>query len=976
MKYRKLLVLILGLTLISLAATSTRGQTIIPENYLHGRGVTRVQPLNISLPAISQATADQYLTPKKPGAPVAQTMKLDLFPDVSFVVDLNHVEQQTKDSFAWFGRVQGAPYGSATFVRAGELLIGSVTRGDGKIYQLRTAEDGTQWAIEIDQSKFPSGDETGRVTAPPLVEESSASQQSNLVANADDGSTIDVMVAYTPAARQAAGGVTQMQQLVQLGIAETNQGYANSGVIQRVRLVYSGEVNYTEAATFNTDLTVLSTANDGVLDEVQTLRNTYGADLVSLWRTSSDTVCGLGWVLNNVASSPSSLSSYGFSVVSEDCATGYYSFAHEMGHNMGADHGKDDNAPGGPYSYGSGYKQTTAATKWRTIMAYDANCSCPRINYWSNPALQYNGLPAGIDPNSSQGAANYLVLNNTRTIVANFRTAITGGTPPTDATGPQLTITSHTNNQTVSAASITISGTATDSARGDSGISSVTVNNVRAAGDTATGSGTASWSRTLTLNAGANTITVVAKDNSAAQNSTTSTITINFGTSTTSTTSATASTYHVFPQFADGRFTDGTFYRTTLMISNPSSTAGATCTLQLRGGLTVPGFPASYAIGAGGWVIAPSSGTQNFQSGYATLQCSASVEAQLLYSYYGSNGVKISEATVFSSPPSNALGLISDERDGARFAIAIANDSDRSITYSIFVSTTGFSGNRQITLSARASTAGFLGDLVSGIPANSTAAVTVVSSLAADSGSVIGLRFTGGVFTTMPASPVSSVGPTAGTYHVFPQFADGRFTDGTYYRTSRLYLNPNSSTTADAACTTRLRGLTTDGANTFNLTLPSSASFVSRTGGTQTFQSGYATLQCSASVYAQAVYSFYAASGAKLSEATVFSSPSVSRSQILADNREGARVGIAIANDSDQTSSYTVLVGDANGVTVGSKTITLTARTSTADFVDNFVPLPANYYGQVIVTSTTGTASIIGLRFTGTAFTTIPATIR
>jgi len=132
-------------------------------------------------------------------------------------------------------------------------------------------------------------------------------------------------------------------------------------------------------------------------------------------------------------------------------------------------------------------------------------------------------------------------------------------------------------------------------------------------------------------------------------------------------------------------------------------------------------------------------------------------------------------------------------------------------------------------------------------------------------------------------------------------------------------------------------------------------------------------------VYAQAVYSFYAANGVKLSEATVFPSPSVQRSQILADNREGAQVGIAIANDSDQTTAYTILVSDATGATVGSTSKTLQPRTSVADFVNNFVPtLPANYYGQVIVTSTTtgGTASIIGLRFTGAVFTTIPATIR
>src|SRR6185369_13766534 len=75
---------------------------------------------------------------------------------------------------------------------------------------------------------------------------------------------------------------------------------------------------------------------------------------------------------------------------------------------------------------------------------------------------------------------------------------------------------------------ITLSGTASDSGRGNNGISSVTVNGVNASGGTASGSGTANWSRNLTLNQGANNISVVARDNSSNQNSTTNSITVNY----------------------------------------------------------------------------------------------------------------------------------------------------------------------------------------------------------------------------------------------------------------------------------------------------------------------------------------------------------------------------------------------------------------------------------------------------------------
>ena len=104
-------------------------------------------------------------------------------------------------------------------------------------------------------------------------------------------------------------------------------------------------------------------------------------------------------------------------------------------------------------------------------------------------------------------------------------------TPPAgDTTGPTVAITSHTNNQTVTSSPITVAGTATDSGLGNNGISSVTVNGVAATGGTATGSATANWSRSVTLSPGANTITVVAKDASTNQNSSTSQISVNYST--------------------------------------------------------------------------------------------------------------------------------------------------------------------------------------------------------------------------------------------------------------------------------------------------------------------------------------------------------------------------------------------------------------------------------------------------------------
>ena len=81
-----------------------------------------------------------------------------------------------------------------------------------------------------------------------------------------------------------------------------------------------------------------------------------------------------------------------------------------------------------------------------------------------------------------------------------------------DTTPPALTITSPADGATVTSASLSVSGTASDSGLGNNGILSVTVNGASASGGTAAGTGTANWSATVTLVSGVNTITVVAKD--------------------------------------------------------------------------------------------------------------------------------------------------------------------------------------------------------------------------------------------------------------------------------------------------------------------------------------------------------------------------------------------------------------------------------------------------------------------------------
>jgi hypothetical protein len=357
---------------------------------------------------------------------VGRLLKLNLFADTEYIA-VQERGSLVAGSQTWIGNIEGERYGRVILVHKDEQMAGTVQTSEGN-YRIRFAGENLHVIEELVMSAFPS--EADPIPISPPKEGEIDSHQFVL---ADDGSQIDVMVVYTEAARIAAGGTSAMENLIALAVTETNDSFTNSAINPRLRLVHTAEVSYTETGNMSTDLSNLRSASDGNMDEVHSWRDTYYADQVSLI-VNSGGYCGIGYLMSSVSSS---FASYAFTVVRRDCATGYYSYGHEFGHNMGARHDwYVDDAVGSPYDYNKAY--VYRPDQWRTIMAYNSECSdagtyCTRILYWSNPDETYDGDPVGVPPGTSTAcveddlnhppcdADNRLTLNNTAYTVANFR---------------------------------------------------------------------------------------------------------------------------------------------------------------------------------------------------------------------------------------------------------------------------------------------------------------------------------------------------------------------------------------------------------------------------------------------------------------------------------------------------------------------------------------------------------------------------
>lgn len=342
---------------------------------------------------------------------------LDLFPGLELEAEVVAAETRSTGATV-FARLKDVDLGSAVLTWESGVLTAAVDFPLGNFTITRQA-DGNYEVARMAAQWFPIELKPRTVFGVMPKAATGRAGFPEKDAPVDSGRLIDIMVVWTPAAQSSAGGLANVRSLAQAAVDSANAIYLNSGIANRLRLVHAQQIGYLErtscgATTFDCALDDLTFVGDGLIDEVHSLRDLHGADLVALLIDDDPQFCGLAWLPDSISAENAWL---GFSVTARSCALGNKSFAHELGHNMGAHHDPANSDDAGPKPYNHGY--ISPQRTWRTVMAYGDPCSfCPRLSFFSNPRLNnVDGDALGTAMQSN----NALVLNLTGKAIAGYR---------------------------------------------------------------------------------------------------------------------------------------------------------------------------------------------------------------------------------------------------------------------------------------------------------------------------------------------------------------------------------------------------------------------------------------------------------------------------------------------------------------------------------------------------------------------------
>jgi len=399
--------------------------------------------------AIGSQTVEINVAQLQPPANKKISLSLPSTGDVIAV--LTDYEVVADKQFVWRGAIEGDAGSAVTLSVIESKVVGSIVTSGGKIFSIRFLGKGVSLVEELDPAKFPREEGAGQIELYRIpdrleglrLEQSLASGQLKMNESApltEQGVLIDVMVLYTAAAAAFETDQDAVTAKINLIISDTNKSYEYSEVNQRIRLAHVEQTGYQEKSSIGLDWDALWDSSNNVhLVGLNNLRSTHEADIVVLITKPAleNESCGVAKQMKKIRSS---FCTSAFAVVPINCATSKYSFAHELGHLMGADHNNEGgtSTSGPPFQHSRGY--VSPSNSWHTIMAYPTDAcvepNCERILRWSNPAVSYPELSAATTQASQPEPTGSDVANNSSSLIQSATTVAQFSDVCTEQPGP------------------------------------------------------------------------------------------------------------------------------------------------------------------------------------------------------------------------------------------------------------------------------------------------------------------------------------------------------------------------------------------------------------------------------------------------------------------------------------------------------------------------------------------------------------
>lgn len=251
--------------------------------------------------------------------------------------------------------------------------------------------------------------------------------------------TIKLMIVYASGALNWMLTYGSVENVINQSMALSQEALDVSDTRVNLELVHAAHVNYQETGLGGSVLlNQLRINGDGIMDEVHSWRNVFEADIVSLFAVLSD-VGGVGYL----PSSPAGDDRLGFNANRVQQMANTYTLIHEIGHNMGNMHSRNQAASaagptGGVFPYSTGWRWIGADNaSYASVMTYESSpldgVVSRRTPHFSNPQISFAGVPTGTSSFSDPfgPADNARSMREMKEVIAAYRPRVTDSGLPT-----------------------------------------------------------------------------------------------------------------------------------------------------------------------------------------------------------------------------------------------------------------------------------------------------------------------------------------------------------------------------------------------------------------------------------------------------------------------------------------------------------------------------------------------------------------